>query len=62
MKFLDIVTYSNTVKFFATGEGKSAEVDREKFIKWWFMPYEQLLEIINPDEKPIVIYSLLQKK
>ena len=61
MKFQDIVTYSGTVKFFATNESKSGEVDKEKFVKWWFMPYEQLLDIINPNEKPVNISAYIQK-
>ena len=62
MKFQDIVTYSRSVKFFSTGEGRSSEVDKDKFVKWWFMPYEKFFDVIDPDEKPIVVASLVQKK
>ena len=62
MKFQDIVTYSRSVKFFSAGEGRSSEVDKDKFVKWWFMPYEKFFDVIDPDEKPIVVASLVQKK
>lgn len=51
LKFMDIANQNNTVAYFVDNH----QVDVEKFIQWWFAPYEQLLNILNPNDKPIPI-------
>ena len=52
--------YFNDVKFQALY--KKCLDNKDKFIKWWFMPYKEFFDVIEPDEKPIVVASLVQKK
>lgn len=49
LKFMDIATNSNSVGYFVD---KASFVDPVKFIKWWFMDYEKIIEeMLNPPEK-----------
>ena len=45
MKFWDIVNKNETCAYFSDKEGY---VDMEKFIKWWFMEYEDIYNELHP--------------
>ena len=45
MKFWDIVNKNETCAYFSDKEGY---VDMEKFIKWWFMGYEDIYNELHP--------------
>jgi hypothetical protein len=49
MKFMDIATNSGTISYFLE---YNTYVNIDKFMKWWFMDYERIIEEIqNPPEK-----------
>ena len=48
MKFWDIVNKNETCAYFSDKEGT---VDMEKFIKWWFMEYEDIYNELHPLKK-----------
>lgn len=56
MKFMDIVSQSNSVKYFLDNYGN---VVPEKFYNWWFMDYEKIIEDLNnPPEKKQLLFKL----
>ena len=48
MKFWDIVNKNETCAYFSDKEGT---VDMDKFIKWWFMEYEDIYNELHPLKK-----------
>ena len=45
MKFMDVATQSGTVNYFIVKDGS---VDCDKFVKWWFLDYEKIVDELNP--------------
>lgn len=48
MKFNDVVASNNSIYYFLD---KSENINKEKFLKWWFMDYEEIMEEMMPKEK-----------
>ena len=48
IKFWDIIEKSNSIKYFS----KDDNVDREKFMKWWFTDYLTIYNELYPPKKP----------
>lgn len=48
MKFMDVANQSGSVYYFLTS---SSNVDKEKFIQWWFTNYEKIIEDISNTTK-----------
>jgi hypothetical protein len=43
MKFMDIATQTGSIAYFTESSGN---VNKEKFIKWWFTDYETIISEI----------------
>ena len=58
MKFNDIVYQKGTIIYFIENENV---VNMNKFIEWWFMDYNKLLDITDSEDKPIDMKELIEK-
>ena len=48
MKYWDIIEKKNSIEYFC----KEDQVDKDKFIKWWFMDYMTIYNELHPPKKP----------
>ena len=48
IKYWDIIEKKNSIEYFC----KEDQVDKEKFIKWWFMDYMDIYNELHPPKKP----------
>jgi hypothetical protein len=57
LKFNDVINSSNTVNYFLD---KNGNVNKEKFLKWWFNDYEEICNEMIVAEKPTETKTQLQ--